>query len=100
MVERFVSEAAAAVPELTIEQKYAVMGVEVGEQTSLYANPELSVAGRFAESIAPATQSKNPELMVVGRFVPEAGAAVPELTIEEIRHHGDGSQRRISIRQS
>ena len=51
--ERFDADIAAS-SELTIDQKYAVMGVEVSAPASIYANPELSVAGRFAESIAPA----------------------------------------------
>ncbi len=60
------------------------MGMEVKDE-SVYANPELGVAGRFAELITPAAESTNPELMVAGRsaksIAPAAQSTNPELMV-------------------
>ena len=67
---------------LTIEQKYAVMGVEASQPVSVYANPELGVVSRFALVDGPVSFSDNPELMVAGRY---AAGTLPAsgLTIEQ-----------------
>jgi hypothetical protein len=67
---------------LTIEQKYAVMGVDASQPASVYANPELGVVSRFASAEGPVSFSDNPELMVAGRYV--GGSPVEAgLTIEQ-----------------
>jgi hypothetical protein len=72
---------------LTIEQKYAVMGVEIGKPLSIYANPELGVASRFAAAFEPVSYSSNPELMVAERFAgisePVSLYPNPELTLAQ-----------------
>ena len=86
VAERF-AQAKEASAGLTIEQKYAVMGVEIGKPLSIYANPELGVASRFAAAFEPVSYSSNPELMVAERFAgisePVSLYPNPELTLAQ-----------------
>jgi hypothetical protein len=81
MVERF-AQGQEASTGLTIEQKYAVMGVEASQPVSAYANPELWAANLFAAAAEPVSFAENPELMVAGRFA-EGSSPASGLTMEQ-----------------
>ncbi len=62
-------------PVLSIEMKYAMMGVEVIQPASIYANPELNLASLSINSQTTISQSQNPELMAANHFTVELNNA-------------------------
>jgi len=59
---------------LTIEQKYAVMGVEISQPVSIYTNPEVQLAQRLAGMSEPVSLYPNPEVTLAQRFAEKFGA--------------------------